>query len=106
MSRRKKRGLQYLDRIQCRLEREAAVADEEEDYAYLHGYCLYRLGYLTTLLGTEEAFRYELEQGDRRCRYLEPPKVVVTDWDLAYSDHEDTVTLSQPGAICMPCSMS
>ena len=84
-----RRGLQYLSHVQLRLEQQAAVADEEGEYAYLHGYCLYRMGYVAVLLGTEEEFRYQLEEGDERCYYLDPPKLLITDWDLAYPDHED-----------------
>jgi hypothetical protein len=83
------RGALFVSEIRDRLVRQAAAADEEEDYAYLHGYCLYKLGYATCLLGSEEEFRHQMAPRSHRWSQLHSPDILVTDWDLAYSDHED-----------------
>jgi hypothetical protein len=75
------RGPMFLPDIQRRLGRRAACADDEDDYVSLHAYTAYKLGYCVSVLRSEEEF-------GRALRVPTPLDLIISDWDLAYPDHE------------------
>ncbi|MEQ1947230.1 MAG: hypothetical protein ABL995_08575 [Bryobacteraceae bacterium] len=77
------RGLMYLPDIKSRLERCAASADEEDDYVSLHAYAAFKMGYCVSVLRSEEEFNRVLKDANT------PLNLVISDWDLAYADHEE-----------------
>ena len=83
-----KRGLFFRRCLEMRLQRHAAAADDEDDYTFLQGYALYRGGFCTSLLRSEEEFFHHLLSYERQPGHSSRLNLLISDWDLAYSDHE------------------
>lgn len=92
------RGRAFVPVVASRLGRVAAAADEEHPFAYQTGYAAYRTGHRVWLLLTEHEFcRVLPAQLDNRPAGAGRLEVVLSDWDLAYPDLDQSVPADAVG---------